>query len=139
MAVSTCSSPERHPNELLKNEPLHLRTITTPCNNLKSVPKQNVCPGCVHHCFFTRDIPCGEDTYLKNMDAQRQLIKGLLEGSYGKGAADDFRVYMAELGDSTPTLGLTIGERFFGTFYASCIILLLLNRIITFLQDNVEV
>ena len=59
-------------------------------------------------------------------------MRGLLEGSYGKGAAGDFRVYMAKLGDITPTLGRTIGERFFGTFYASCIILLLLNRIIAF-------
>ena len=112
--------------------------VHTSCNNLKSVPKQYVCPGCLHHGFSTRDIPRGEDTYLKNMDTQRQPIKGLLEGSYGKGAAGDFRVYMAELGDSTPTLGRTIGERFFGTFYASCIILLLLNRIIAFLQDKVR-
>ena len=98
--------------------------VHTSCNNLKSVPKQYVCPGCVHHGFSTRDIPRGEDTYLKNMDTQRQLIKGLLEGSYGKGAAGDFRVYMAESGDSTPTLWRTIGERFFGTLYASCIIYL---------------
>ena len=50
----------------------------------------------------------------------------------------DFRVYMAKFGDCTPTLGRTIGERFFGTFYASCIILFLLNRIIAFLQDKVR-
>ena len=59
----------------------------------------------MHHGFSTRDIPRSEDTYPKNMDTQRQLIKGLLEGSYGKSAAGDFRVCMAELGDSRPTLG----------------------------------
>ena len=108
------------------------------CNKLKSVPKQYVCPGCVHRGLSTHDILRGEDTYLKNMDTQRQLIKGLPEGTYGKGAAGEFRVYMAELGDSTPTLQRTIGERFLGTFHASCIIVLLLNRIIAFLQGKVR-
>ena len=110
--------------------------VHTFCNNLKSVPKQYVCTGSVHHGFLTLDIPRGEGTYLKNMDTHRQLIKGLLEGSYGKNAAGDFQVYMAHLADCTPTLGRTIGERYFGPFYASYIILLLLNRIIAFLQDK---
>ena len=112
--------------------------VQTSCNNLKYMPKQYVCPGCVHHGFSTRDIPRGEDTYIKIMDSQWQLIKGAERVAMGRLRPVIFWAYMAELGDFTPTLGRTIGERFFGTFYASCIILVLLNRMIPFFKDKVR-
>lgn len=50
---------------------------------------------------------------------QRQLVKCLMDRSYGKGVADEFQTWMANQNIVAPDLGRSIGDRFFGTFFAS--------------------
>ena len=63
-----------------------------------------------------------------------ELIKALLDGGYGKGAAGDFWIHLAERSWNGWVMSRTIGDRVFGLFFASAQLLLQRQQVITILQ-----
>ena len=68
---------------------------------------------------------------------QYELIKGLLDEGYGKGAAWDFWIHLAEGGWNSLVPSRTVGGRLFGVFFASAQLLLQRQQVIIFLQSKV--
>ena len=90
---------------------------------------------CIKQGLRTEDIV----SFQWNSTSQKQyeLIKALLDGGYGKGAAGDFWIHLAEGGWNSLVLSRTVGERLFGVFFASAQLLLQRQQVITFLQLKV--
>ena len=68
---------------------------------------------------------------------QYEVIEGLLDGGYGKGAAGDYWIHLAEGGWNPLILSRTVGERLFGVFFASANLLVQRQEIVRFLQLKV--
>ena len=62
----------------------------------------------------------------------RELVKAFLDGSYGKGAAAEFRGWMAERGVNEVVLGRNVGARFFGVFFVCAQVLVKHDLLVEF-------
>ena len=68
---------------------------------------------------------------------QYEVIKGLLDGGYGKGAARDYWIHLVEGGLNPLILSRTVGEWLCGVFFASANLLVQRQEIVRFLQLKV--
>ena len=106
------------------------------CDEVSSLPCPGfstwvhvVCYGMPDNSTFLCDqckpnIEEGIDMVWSNANSmQRQLVKGLLDVSYGEGQASNFRVFFGNLGQEAIYVGRAVGDRFFGGFWCSAILL----------------
>ena len=113
------------------------------------------CPGCstwVHAlCYGMPDsstflcdqckpnIEEGIDVVWSNANSvQRQLVKGLLDASCGKGQASNFRLFLADIDQEAIYMGREVGDRFFGGFWCSAILLKHQATIADFLAQRIR-
>ena len=62
----------------------------------------------------------------------RELVKAFLDGLYGKGAATEFRGWMAERGVNEVLLGRNVGAGFFGLFFVCAQVLVKHDLLVEF-------
>lgn len=72
------------------------------------------------------------------MSLQRKLVKNLMDPTFEKGSSGQFQEWSAARGIPIHTLGRNIGDRFFGTFFASAQLVTLQDDIRSFLQGQID-
>ena len=105
------------------------------CFGLEVVADEWLCHLCRRQGFDVADVVY----FSSNSTCQRQygVIKGLLDGHYGKGAVGDYWIHLAEGGWNPLILSRTVAERLFGVFFASANLLVQRQEIVRFLQLKV--
>ena len=79
-------------------------------------------------------VPCvgGTENWEYHEGKLRELVKAFLDGLYGKGAAAEFRGWMAERGVNEVVLGRNVGARFFGVFFVCAQVLVKHDLLVEF-------
>ena len=102
------------------------------CYMLVKPPLVFSCTTCTRDNVFPSPLTWGE-----HLDFQRQVVKALLVGDYGKGAASDFRTFLALDDTDAIYMGRDVGSRFFGAWFCSSRLLHNRSLLVDFLQQKV--
>ena len=84
------------------------------CYRLSKPPSIFTCATCTRDNIIPSPL-----SWAEHLDMQRQVVKALLAGDYGKGAASDFRTFLALDNKDAIYMGRDVGSRFFGAWFCS--------------------
>ena len=97
------------------------------------IPSSFLCQKCT-----TEEVTPWDHAWSWHLDMQRQVVKALTAADYGKGAAADFRNYLADKDENPIIMGRDVGARFFGGFFCSVQILSMRDHSIGVLEGKVQ-